>query len=167
MPKYWHELQGGTWTTIDLAENHETLVANEAEDRLRRLAMSGDLEFVADPETAANGFTAINAAIAGAASKFTQTVTFTLQTAAGEVHTWYTGTRTIGIADTSSAGTAAIADTATATTLKFVAGVGTVTVEYTGTWAAAETATLTLTDGNVLGVEPGDATFVDTIADDS
>ena len=164
MPRYFVELAGGTWTDIDLTENHETLVANEAEDRLRRLAMSGDLKFVASPATATSSAAAVNAAIAAAADDtFRQVVTFTLETAAGETHAWYSGTRTIGITD-DSAGTAAIADTATATTLAFVNGVGTVTVEYTGTWVAAQVVTLTLTDGNVLGVEPGNATFVDTLA---
>jgi hypothetical protein len=167
MPRYWHEINGGTWTNVDEIADHFELKDNTDEDRLRALAASGDLEFVASPATATNGFTAINAAIAAAEDdKFTQQITFTLKTAGGEVHTWYSGTKTIGITDDSS-GTASIADTATATTLKFVDGVGTVTVVYEGTWAAGEIVTLTLTDGNVLGVEPGDATFVDTLANDA
>ena len=126
--------------------------------------MSGDVVFVADPATATSSAAAVTTDIADAekGNKFTQVITFTLETAAGAVHTWWSGTRTIAITDDAD-GTAAIADTATATTLLFANGVGTVTVEYEGAWVDGKICTLTLTDGNVLGHEPGNATFVDTL----
>ena len=168
MSRYWVEHRGGTWTDVDLTANHFQLEENVEKNRLRALAMSGDLVFVAVPETATNGYTAINAAIAAAADDtFRQVATFELRNAAGEVHKWYSGTRTIGVADDSSSGTAAIADTASAITVKFVDGVGTVTLEYTGTWAAAEEVVLTLTAGDVLGTTLSNKTFTDTLADDT
>jgi hypothetical protein len=160
MPRKWHEFQGGTWYEVDLVANDQQITANAAEDRLRRLALSGDMVFKATPATLGSSAAAVAAAIAGAAQKFTRTVTFTLETAAGERHTWYSGTVPLTIADT-AAGAAAIA--AEATTATFAAGVATVVVEYTGTWAQGNTSTLTLDVGAPLGYTLVDKTSVDTL----
>jgi hypothetical protein len=160
MPKYWTEMRGGTWTNVDLVDNHNTLIANTAADRLRALAMSGDMALACTPATTGSSAAAVAAAIAGAAEKFTRTVTVTLKTAAGETHTWFTGTRALTIAD-DAAGAAAIADEAD--TVAFVAGVGTVVVEYTGTWVTGKISTLTVTGSTLLGHTIANATSVDTL----
>lgn len=163
MPRKWVEFAGGTWTDIDLVANHETLAVNSDEDRLRRLALSGDLVFVAVPAEAGSSAAAVTAAIDAATDDtYRKTVAFELRNAAGEVHTWWTGTRTIGIADDAD-GAAAIAGTASATTVVFVAGVATVTIEYTGVWAAEKVVTLTLTAGDVAGHTLSNKTHVDTL----
>jgi hypothetical protein len=160
MPKYWTEMRGGTWTNVDLVANHEELEANTEQDRLRSLALSGDIALACSPATTGSSAAAVAAAIAGAASKFTRTVTVTLQTAAGDVHSWFSGTRNIAAARVGS-GTIGIAASATAVT--FVNGVGTVVMEYTGTWAAADTATLTVTGGTLYEFTVDNATSADTL----
>ena len=162
MPKYWTEMRGGTWTNVDLVDNHETLIANSAADRMRALAMSGDIALKCTPATLGSSAAAVAAAIAGTAEKFTRSVTVTLETAAGEVHTWFSGTRAITIADTAS-GAAAIADEAD--TVTFVNGVGTVVIEYTGTWATGNTSTLTVVGSTLLGHTVANKTSVDTLVD--
>jgi hypothetical protein len=167
MPRKWHEFQGGTWTTVDPVANYNALVANTAADAiqdtkldLKAAAMSGDMVYAASPATPGSSTAAVLAAIAGAAQKFTRSVTFTLKTAAGDTHTWFSGTVPLTIAD-NAAGAAAIADSATDAT--FVAGVATVVVEYTGTWAEGNTSTLTLDVGTLLGYTLVDVTSVDTL----
>ena len=160
MPKYWHEMQGGTWTNVDLVANHEELEANTEQDRLRSLALSGDIALACSPAATGSSAAAVAAAIAGTASKFTRTVTVSLVTAAGDVHSWFSGTRDIAAARV-GAGTIGIAASATAVT--FVNGVATVVLEYTGTWAAENTATLTVTGGTLYEFTIENATSVDTL----
>jgi hypothetical protein len=168
MSRYWVEHYGGTWTTVDQAANHFQLQAKKEQDRLRALAMSGDMVFVVTPVTLGSSAAAIATAVASeaAGNKFKRTVTMRLETAAGEVHTWWSGTRTIGIGYTTNTdGSAAIADTATATTAKFVDGVATATIEYTLTWAAADESVFTLTAGDVLGYTLSNKTSTDTVVE--
>jgi len=102
-------------------------------------ALAGDLVFVVSPGelTTAHG------------SAANRTVTVTLQDAAGETHTWFNDVVASGvsIAKSSSAGTATIAST----TLTFVAGVATVAITEGGTWAAADTDTLTVAPETLFG----------------
>jgi len=163
MPRYWHELQGGTWTTVDLVANNTELKANTDEDRLRSLAASGDLQFSISPATLGSSAAAVNAAIAAADDdKFTRVITMKLQTAAGEVHTWYSGVKTVGVTENAS-GANAIADTTSAVSVTFVNGVATATLEYTGTWAEGNVSTFTMTGATTLGYTTANVTSVDTL----
>jgi hypothetical protein len=85
---------------------------------LRDKALSGDIVWVCNPATATPAPTS---------AAWTRDVIITLETAAGEVHTWFDDAITTGvsIADTSTAGTASILST----TLTVVNGKVTVTVE--------------------------------------
>ena len=162
MPRKQFEFQGGTWYEVDLVANDQELTANSAEDRLRRLAMSGDMVLKCTPATAASSAAAVATAIAGTASKFTRTVVVTLETAAGEVHTWFSGKRDAAAAQvTAGNGTAAV--TASATDITFANGSATVVIDYIGTWAAADTCTLTVTGSTLLGHTVADKTSVDTL----
>jgi len=165
MPRYWHEIQGGTWTNVDEIANHFELKANTDEDRLRALAASGDLAFTITDATLGTSAAAIAAGIAAAADDtYRRSITMKLVTAAGEVHTWYSGTKVIGVAENAD-GANVIEDTATATSVKFVNGVGTATLGYTGTWVTGKISTFTLTGGTTLGYTTADKTSVDTIVD--
>jgi hypothetical protein len=115
-------------------------------------AMSGDLVFEVSPATVAPAPTA---------AAWTRTVTVTLKTSTGEVHTWFDGVLASGvsIADTSNAGTATIPST----TLTFVNGVATVVVSGgAAAWLAAETDTLTVEEATILGYTVAEATSVET-----
>jgi hypothetical protein len=162
MPRYWHEIQGGTWTNVDQTADHFELKANTDEDRLRALAASGDLVFSISPATTGSSTAAVLAAIAGTAGKYTRVITMKLVTAAGEVHTWYSGVKTVGVAE-NAAGANAIEGTLTSTSVKFVNGVATATLAYTGTWAEGNVSTFTLTGGTTLGYTTADKTSVDTL----
>ncbi len=137
-------------TAISGAQGNITALQNDA--TLRAKALSGHLLFVASPAT-------VGRAATGAA--WQRTVTITLKTAAGDVHTWFNKAITAGvsIADTSDAGTASI----TGTTLTFVNGVATVVVSGDAqAWLAAETDTLTIAAAVILGVTVASKTSVQT-----
>jgi len=86
----------------------------------------------------------------------------TLQTAAGAPFTLFTGTLPVSIAST-TAGTGVATLTGAITSVAFVAGVATVYIEYTGVWAAGDTATLTVgSTSTVMGNAVVNATCVDT-----
>lgn len=125
-------------------------------------ALAGDLVIVATPAALGSSAAAVNAAIGGAAAKFTRQVRIELQNAAGDIHTWFNGSLAIAVAEiTAGDGISAIAGGVS--TVEFVEGVGTITIEYTGTWAAADTQTLTITGGTILGYAVTDKTSVDTL----
>lgn len=110
-------------------------------DAIVAKAMSGDLVFSVTPATAAPAPTS---------SAWTQAIEVELQTAAGENHEWFNGTITTAIAasDTSTAGTA----TMTSTTLTFVNGRATATLEGdVAAWLDTETATATVAEQTILG----------------
>jgi len=162
MPRYWHEINGGTWTNVDEVADHFELKANTDEDRLRKLALSGDMVFKCTPATTGSSAAAVVAAVGSTAAKFVRTVTVTLETAAGEIHTWYSGSKDAAAAVvTAGDGTAALAASATAIT--FVNGSATATIDYTLTWAENDTCTLTVTGGTTLGYTTADKTSVDTL----
>jgi len=174
MPKYWHEFQGGTWTTVDLVANHESLIANAAADAvqdterdLMAQAMSGDMVLKCTPATLGSSAAAVAAAIAGDDSKFTRTVTVTLENAAGDVHTWYSGTHdAAAVPTTNGNGTCELVDAAGAseTEIVFANGTATAIIDYTLTWAENDVCTFTVTDGEIMGTAVGDKTSVDTLA---
>lgn len=122
-----------------------------AEIALRDKAMAGDLVFVVTPATVAPAPTT---------SAWTRTVVCELQTAAGEVHTWFDKAITTGvsIAD-AGGGTASIPST----TLTFTKGRATVVVSGTAaTWANGETDTLTVAQATILGYTVASKTSVET-----
>jgi hypothetical protein len=169
MPRKWHEFAGGTWTTVDPVANYNALVANTAADAvqdtkldLKAAAMSGDMVLVCTPATLGTAASAVVAAVAAAGNKYTRTVAVTLETAAGERHTWYSGTHdAAAVPTTNGNGTCALA--AAATTITFVNGLATATIDYTLTWAADDVCTFTVVDGEIMGKAVGDATSVDTL----
>lgn len=124
-------------------------------------AMSQDIILVATPATLGSSAAAVNAAIAGDDEKFTRTVAVKLTNTEGDTHAWYTGTLAIAVAKSSTSGVVAIADSAT--TVSLVNGVGSVTLNYTGTWAAADTTTLTITGGTIMSATVTNKTSIDTL----
>lgn len=108
-------------------------------------AFSGDIVLKCTPATATPTPTA---------EAWTQDVLITLETADGERHKWFSGKLALGIADTSTAGTASIDPTETAPYM--VDGAYTVTIEGDAQdWLNTETATLTV---NVADQDPAGGT---------
>ena len=115
-------------------------------------ALAGDLVLVVTPATV------VRTPITGA---WTRTVRCELQTAAGEVHTWFSKAIATGVSvsDASSAGTATIAST----TLTFVnGGVSVVVTGSANAWLNAETDTLTIAQATILGYTVAQKTSVET-----
>jgi hypothetical protein len=137
--------------------------ADTTRDTARTLtdkAMSGDLVLVVTPATLGSSAVAVTAAIGGAEGKFTRNVTVTLKTAGGDTHSWFNGTFSVaGSEVTAGNGTCATS----AATVTLVNGVGTCTLEYIGTWALGDTATVTVTGGTKLGYSITNKTSVDTL----
>ena len=118
---------------------------------LRDKALSGDMLWVLTPATVTSAPTA---------AAWTRTVVVELQTAAGEVHTWFNDAIATGnsIAD-DGGGTASIVST----TLTIVDGKATVVVSGTeATWADTETDTYTVAEATILGYTVGAKTSVET-----
>lgn len=128
-------------------------------------AMSGDLLLSVNPETTASESATITADIASD-TKYVRTIEVTLVTTDDETHTWFNGTIPVATTEnTNTDGVTAIEDGAT--TIQFVNGVASVTIEYTGTWIENDTNTVTFSASNageVLGYAIASATSVDTVA---
>lgn len=121
---------------------------------LRDKALAGDLVFVVTPATLSTPATS---------AVWSRTVVVELQTADGDVHTWYDKAITSGvsIADTSTAGTATIPST----TLTFAKGRATVVVSGNAqAWLATQTDTLTVAQATILGYTVAAKTSVETFA---
>lgn len=123
----------------------EHIVCNGAGDRSSLDAFikahSGDLVFKVTPATASVPHTSVG---------WSTDVKVTLETAAGEKHGWFNGPVTLAIADTSAAGTASIFPAAT--TVYLANGEYDVSIRgNAAAWLAAETATLTVQQANILG----------------
>ena len=104
-----------------------------------RSAIDGDIEIALSPATTTRAATT---------AAFSRDVNVRLQTSAGAVHSWYNGTLAISAADTSSAGTISIEDSATEVTL--VNGEGSVTLNGNAAdWLAGrgQVETIAVTDG--------------------
>lgn len=127
------------------------LTANEQID-LYAKAMSGDIVMTIAPATVTPVPTA---------AAWTRTVTVSLDTAAGERHSWLNDTyaTTASIADTSTAGTASIVST----TLTIVNGYAEIVVSGdTADWLNTETDTLTIANITILGYTIVAGTSVET-----
>lgn len=119
---------------------------------LRDKALAGDIVWVVDPATVTPAPTA---------AAWTRTVTVTLETAAGELHDWFSKAITSGvsIADDSTAGTATIPST----TLTVTNGKATVVVSGDeAAWLDTETDTLTVAQATILGYTVAAKTSVET-----
>jgi hypothetical protein len=122
--------------------------------------LSGDMTILVDPETLGSSATTINAGIGD--DGFTRDVSIELQNTDGDALVPFNGTLPVDVA-TSSNGSEA-ADIDNATTVTFVNGVASITINYTGTWVEADTCTLTVGDtSTILGYSVADATSVDTV----
>lgn len=144
--------------------NDHTYVSKEYFEYMRQIekALAGDIVLSVTPATLGSSAAKIAAAVADDAEKFVRTVKFELKDAAGNIHTWFNGDIALTIAETTAGdGTASIADSATEVSL--VEGVGSIDIEYIGTWAAADTSTLTTTQRDITGVTITAKTSVDTV----
>lgn len=122
------------------------------EINLRDKAMAGDMVFVVTPAAVTSDATA---------AAWTRNVVIELQTASGDVHTWFDKAIATGvsIADDSTAGTASIAST----TLTFDKGRAKVTVSGNeAAWLAEDTDTLTVAQATILGYTIASKTSVET-----
>lgn len=126
-------------------------------------ALKGDLVAECAPATTGSSATTVQADIAGAEGKYTRDVTVSLKDSDGNIQTWFNGSLDIAVTEvTVGDGVSAIAGGLTE--VQLTEGVGSVTIEYTGTWAAADTQTLTVTGGTILGYSVANKTSVDTIS---
>ena len=119
--------------------------------KIKDKALSGDIVWRVDPVTVAPVPTA---------AAWTRTVQVYLETAAGDLHEWFSDAITSGnsIADTGG-GTASIVSTV----LTIVRGRATVVVSGTeATWANAETDTYTVAEATILGYTIAAKTSVET-----
>lgn len=93
-------------------------------------------------------------------SAWTRVVSFKLVDSDGRTMTWFNGTGSASVVDTSVAGTASL-DTATPA---FVGGIGQVIVSGDAQdWLATETVTVTIDVGAILGVDPASVDHVITV----
>ena len=123
-------------------------------------AQSGDYVLACTPATAAPSAAAL------AADAVSYVIDVTLQTADGEVHSWYNGPVKIAIADDDTPN-ATISPTAGAQYMTNGHLAVTVTMPK-GTWTAGKKATLTVSDPDTTafgGWTASDATFVATVAE--
>jgi len=123
---------------------YEHMVCNGAGDRASLVsfikAMSGDMVLNVSPTTVSES---------AGSTGFTKTITVTLETANGQVCSWYNGPVTLAIADTSTAGVASISPAAGSHDM--TDGVLSVTLMGSAaSWVAADTATLTVS-GSIFG----------------
>lgn len=125
-------------------------------------AIAGDIAIEITPAITGGSAAGITTAIAGVNLKYTREIALKLIDIDGTVHDWYNGSMAIAVTET-TAGVGTSAISASATTATFVNGMATVIVEYVGAWAAADTQTLTVTGGNILGYAVADKTSVDTL----
>ena len=116
---------------------------------LRDKAYSGDIAWVVNPSTVASDTTEV---------AWTRTVLVELQTAAGEVHTWYSGTTGNTIADTSTP-----VPTIVSTDLVIVDGKAIVVITGpTGSYGNDETNTYSVSEATILGYTISEVTSVET-----
>lgn len=119
---------------------------------LQEKAMNGDVVMMIDPETVV---------VTPTSAAWTRNVLITIETAAGELHTWVNSAHatTASIGDTSTAGTASIVST----TLTLVDGKATIVVSGDAAdWLNTETDTLTIGNIVLAGVTVTGGTSVET-----
>lgn len=147
--------------SVDEFKRH-TYTPNDYYDYLKVVenGLSGDITIVPIPATLGSSAAVVNAAIQGEEEKFARSVHVKLVDTSGSIHKWFNGYLTVAASKNSTSGTVAIKDGATS--MPLVNGEGDVIIEYTGTWAEGDTATLTVS-GTVLGYTLTQKTSVDTL----
>jgi hypothetical protein len=143
----------GTVPALNLDDNPQVKAAIKDQIKLFNKAMAGDMVIVVSPADATPEPTA---------AAWSQNFYVELQTAGGEVHTWFNTAVASGhaIATTSVAG---VATCLPATTTTYVNGVATIAVSGdTAAWLNAETVTLTVAAQTVLTYTVAQATGVAT-----
>ena len=123
----------------DLNQNFDMINAGSPPLDLLVKAMGGDMVFKCTPETAAPS------AADAAADAVEYTVTVTLETAEGEVHSWYNGPVLLAITDDDGTGTATI-DPAAGERNMTDGSLDVVVTLPEAAWTAGQTATLTVSD---------------------
>lgn len=145
----------------DLNQNFDMINAGSPPLNLLVKALGGDMVFKCTPATAAPS------AAAAADDDIAYTVTVTLESAAGEVHSWYNGPVLLAIADTDDVGAATIDPAAGERNMTN----GVLEVEVTlpkAAWTAGKTVTLTVADPatagtGICGWAVANKTFVATL----
>lgn len=145
----------------DLNQNFDMINAGSPPLDLLVKAMGGDMVFKCTPATAAPS------AAAAAAADVAYTVTVTLESAAGEVHSWYNGPVLLAISDNDSTGNATISPAAGERNMTD----GSLDVVVTlpkAAWTAGKAVTLTVADPatagtGICGWAVADKTFVATL----
>ena len=150
---YFKENANGAITLKDAA------ISTQVElDTLNDL-ISGDIVLAVSPVTLGSSAAAVNTAIAG--DGFSRDVAITLKNTAGDLLP-FNGSLPVSIASVTDGD--GVADIDSATTVTFVNGSASITVNYTGTWAAADTCTLTVGNtSSILGYSVANKTSVDTL----
>jgi len=137
-------------------------IAPEIRELLCSMAagISGGLSIRVTPATCGSSAAAVATAIASTAAKYQRKVRVEVVDAEGKVADWFNGALSIAATKASTSGRVAINGGGATVTLKD--GAAEVTLDYTGTWAAAETQTLTVS-GSIAGVTLTQKTSVDTL----
>ena len=144
----------------DLNQNFDMINAGSPPLDLLVKAMGGDMVFKCTPATAAPS------AAAAALANIAYTVTVTLESAAGEVHSWYNGPVLLAIADDDSTGNATISPAAGERNMTDGSLDVVVTLPKVA-WTSGSTVTLTVSDPanagtGICGWTVADKTFVAT-----
>jgi hypothetical protein len=121
-------------------------------------AINGGIALSLSPATLGSSAAAVNTAIGG--DGFTRDVAIQLLDGDSEI-VRSNGSFAIAATKDSTSGTVTIEDDLTS--INLVDGEATVTLVYAGTWADADTCTLTVTGGTVAGNTVADKTSVDTL----
>ena len=146
----------------DLNQNFDMINAGSPPLDLLVKAMGGDMVFKCTPKTAAPSATA-----AALAAGVEYTVTVTLETAEGEVHSWYNGPVLLAIATNDSTGVAII-DPAAGERNMTDGSLDVVVTLPQAAWVAGKTVTLTVADPadagtGICGWAVASKTFVATL----
>lgn len=128
----------------DLNQNFDMINAGSPPLNLLVKAMGGDMVFKCTPATAAPS------AAAAALDDVAYTVTVTLETAEGEVHSWYNGPVLLAIADNDDIGAATISPAAGERNMTNGELEVTVTLPKAA-WTASKAVTLTVADPATAG----------------
>ena len=147
----------------DLNQNFDMINAGSPPLNLLVKAMGGDMVFKCTPATAAPS------AAAAAQADIVYKVKVTLESAAGEVHSWYNGPVLLAIADTDDTGVATISPAAGERNMTNGELEVTVTLPKAA-WTATKTVTLTVADPatagtGICGWAVANKTFVATLGD--
>lgn len=122
--------------------------------------LNGDMALSLSPATLGSSAAAVNTAIAG--DGFSRDVEITLVDSSGNIYDNIDFTFAVAVAAvTAGDGDCALEGAISNITLSN--GKATVTINYTGTWAADDTSTLTVTGGTHLGYSITNKTSVDTL----